>query len=93
MAQGPAFGDLQGGITLAGGVTAALFHRERTGHAPIVDSSLLAQGMWAVAPDISAAGDPGRTAAVADDSARHSATPPSIRSEAVAAVSGTTAES
>ncbi|WP_040699721.1 CaiB/BaiF CoA transferase family protein [Nocardia vinacea] len=55
VAQGPAFGDLQGGITLAGGVTAALFHRERTGHAPIVDSSLLAQGMWAVAPDIAAA--------------------------------------
>ncbi|MET9214204.1 MULTISPECIES: CaiB/BaiF CoA transferase family protein [unclassified Nocardia] len=55
MAQGPAFGDLQGGITLAGGVTAALFHRERTGHAPIVDSSLLAQGMWSVAPDIAAA--------------------------------------
>ncbi|MFI5717754.1 CaiB/BaiF CoA transferase family protein [Nocardia sp. NPDC051750] len=53
--QTPAFGDLQGGITLAGGVAAALFHRERTGHAPIVDSSLLAQGMWAVAPDIAAA--------------------------------------
>ncbi|UGT62515.1 CaiB/BaiF CoA transferase family protein [Nocardia asteroides] len=53
--QTPAFGDLQGGITLAGGITAALFHRERTGHAPIVDSSLLAQGMWAVAPDIAAA--------------------------------------
>ncbi|TLF98284.1 CoA transferase [Nocardia cyriacigeorgica] len=55
MAQGPAFGDLQGGITLAGGVAAALFHRERTGHAPLVDSSLLAQGMWAIAPDIAAA--------------------------------------
>ncbi|MBO0853717.1 MAG: CoA transferase [Nocardia sp.] len=53
--QGPAFGDLQGGITLAGGIMGALFHRERTGHAPIVDSSLLAQGMWAIAPDISAA--------------------------------------
>ncbi|MGW0176553.1 CaiB/BaiF CoA transferase family protein [Rhodococcus sp. NPDC003322] len=54
-AQGPAFGDLQGGITLAGGIATALFHRERTGHAAIVDSSLLAQGMWAVAPDIAAA--------------------------------------
>ncbi|MFF3572765.1 CaiB/BaiF CoA transferase family protein [Nocardia jiangxiensis] len=53
--QGPAFGDLQGGITLAGGIAAALFHRERTGRAPIVDSSLLAQGMWAIAPDIAAA--------------------------------------
>lgn len=55
MAQGPAFGDLQGGITLAGGVTAALFHRQRTGKPSIVDSSLLAQGMWAIAPDIVAA--------------------------------------
>lgn len=54
-AQGPAFGDLQGGSTLAGGIAAALFHRDRTGHAAIVDGSLLAQGMWAVAPDIAAA--------------------------------------
>lgn len=53
--QGPAFGDLQGGVTLAGGIAAALFHRERNGHAPVVDSSLLAQGMWAVAPDIAVA--------------------------------------
>ncbi|WP_280269020.1 CaiB/BaiF CoA transferase family protein [Nocardia wallacei] len=53
--QTPAFGDLQGGITLAGGIATALFHRERTGHAALVDSSLLAQGMWAVAPDIAAA--------------------------------------
>lgn len=53
--QGPAFGDLQGGATLAGGVCAALFHRERTGEPCIVDSSLLAQAMWAIAPSISAA--------------------------------------
>src|SRR6201747_2766834 len=53
--QGPAFGDLQGGITLAGGLCAALFHRERTGEPSIVDSSLLAQAMWAIAPSISAA--------------------------------------
>lgn len=53
--QGPAFGDLQGGATLAGGVCAALFHRERTGEPSIVDSSLLAQAMWAIAPSISAA--------------------------------------
>lgn len=54
-AQSPAFGDLQGGSTLAGGVAAALFARERTGEPSIVDGSLLAQGMWAVAPDIAAA--------------------------------------
>jgi crotonobetainyl-CoA:carnitine CoA-transferase CaiB-like acyl-CoA transferase len=53
--QGPAFGDLQGGVTLAGGVCAALFHRERTGEPTIVDSSLLAQAMWTIAPAISAA--------------------------------------
>jgi crotonobetainyl-CoA:carnitine CoA-transferase CaiB-like acyl-CoA transferase len=53
--QGPGFGDLQGGATLAGGVCAALFHRERTGEATVVDSSLLAQAMWAIAPSISAA--------------------------------------
>ncbi|HEY7053514.1 MAG TPA: CoA transferase [Mycobacterium sp.] len=53
--QGPGFGDLQGGITLAGGVCAALFHRERTGEASIVDSSLLAQAMWSIAPSISVA--------------------------------------
>jgi crotonobetainyl-CoA:carnitine CoA-transferase CaiB-like acyl-CoA transferase len=53
--QGPGFGDLQGGITLAGGVCAALFHRERTGEPSIVDSSLLAQAMWSIAPSISVA--------------------------------------
>jgi crotonobetainyl-CoA:carnitine CoA-transferase CaiB-like acyl-CoA transferase len=53
--QGPGFGDLQGGATLAGGVCAALFHRERTGEPTVVDSSLLAQAMWAIAPSISAA--------------------------------------
>lgn len=53
--QGPAFGDLQAGITLAGGVCAALFHRERTGEPTVVDSSLLAQAMWSIAPSISVA--------------------------------------
>jgi crotonobetainyl-CoA:carnitine CoA-transferase CaiB-like acyl-CoA transferase len=53
--QGPGFGDLQGGITLAGGLCAALFHRERTGEPSIVDSSLLAQAMWSIAPSISVA--------------------------------------
>src|SRR3982074_54115 len=44
--QGPGFGDLQGGITLAGGVCAALFHRERTGEPSIVDSPLPAPSVW-----------------------------------------------
>ncbi len=53
--QGPGFGDLQAGVTLAGGVCAALFHRERTGEPTTVDSSLLAQAMWSTAPSISVA--------------------------------------
>ena len=44
---GPGYGDLISGLTIAGGVSAALFHRERTGEALVVDNSLLATGMWA----------------------------------------------
>jgi crotonobetainyl-CoA:carnitine CoA-transferase CaiB-like acyl-CoA transferase len=51
-----AFGDLMGGLTIAGGISAALFHRERTGEATVVDSSLLALGMWATGANILAAG-------------------------------------
>ncbi|WAH97674.1 CaiB/BaiF CoA transferase family protein [Arthrobacter sp. MMS18-M83] len=53
--QGPAFGDLPSGLTLAGGVLGALYNRERTGEAATVDVSLMAQGMWTMAPDIVAA--------------------------------------
>ena len=45
---GPGFGDSQTGLALAGGLAAALFHRERTGEALVVDSSLLASGTWAM---------------------------------------------
>ena len=48
----PAFGDLPGGMTIAGGIAAALFARERTGEAPIVDVSLLGFAMWTLSPDI-----------------------------------------
>jgi crotonobetainyl-CoA:carnitine CoA-transferase CaiB-like acyl-CoA transferase len=44
---GPGFGDSIGGVTIACGIAAALFHRERTGEAPVVDVSLLSSGMWA----------------------------------------------
>jgi formyl-CoA transferase len=47
-----AFFDLQGGNTIAGAIGTALFRRERTGEAPIVDVSLMNVGMWALAPDI-----------------------------------------
>jgi crotonobetainyl-CoA:carnitine CoA-transferase CaiB-like acyl-CoA transferase len=50
--QPPAFGDLPGGQTLAGGVAAALLHRARTGETTEVDVSLLSFGMWVNSPDI-----------------------------------------
>lgn len=53
--QTPAFGDLAGGQTIAGGIAAALYQRARTGKAPVVDVSLLAVGLWAMSPDIVAA--------------------------------------
>ncbi len=53
---GPAFGDVIGGLTIAGGISAALFHRERTGEASIVDNSLLGTAMWATAASSMAAG-------------------------------------
>jgi len=42
-----AYGDNLGGLTIAGGVAAALLKRERTGEASVVDVSLLAVGAWA----------------------------------------------
>jgi len=53
---GPAFGDLMGGMTIAGGIAAALFHRERTGEALVVDNSLLGTAMWAAGASILGAG-------------------------------------
>jgi crotonobetainyl-CoA:carnitine CoA-transferase CaiB-like acyl-CoA transferase len=53
--QRAAFGDSTGGALLAGGIAAALFQRERTGVAPVVDLSLLGSAMWIMAPDIIAA--------------------------------------
>lgn len=52
---GPAYGDSIGGMTIAGGISAALFARERTGETSVVDVSLLSVGAWAMglAVDIS----------------------------------------
>ena len=44
----PAFGDSQTGFALASGVVAALLKRERTGEGTVVDTALLATGMWAM---------------------------------------------
>ena len=49
---GPGYGDSIGGMTIAGGILGALFHRERTGEALPLDVSLLGVGMWAMSPAI-----------------------------------------
>jgi len=53
--QRAAFGDFTGGMFIAGGIAAALFHRERTGESVEVDVSLLGNAVWILAPDIVAA--------------------------------------
>ena len=53
--QRPAFGDVLGGLTIAGGISAALVRRERTGVASIVDVSLLGLGLWSLAPEVTSA--------------------------------------
>jgi crotonobetainyl-CoA:carnitine CoA-transferase CaiB-like acyl-CoA transferase len=44
---GGAYGDNIGGMTIAGGIAAALFQRARTGRPSTVDISLLGVGAWA----------------------------------------------
>jgi crotonobetainyl-CoA:carnitine CoA-transferase CaiB-like acyl-CoA transferase len=43
----PAFGDSIGGMSIAGGISAALLHRLRTGEALEIDVSLLSTAWWA----------------------------------------------
>jgi crotonobetainyl-CoA:carnitine CoA-transferase CaiB-like acyl-CoA transferase len=43
----PAFGDSIGGMFIAGGISAALLHRERTGEATEIDVSLMSAAWWA----------------------------------------------
>jgi crotonobetainyl-CoA:carnitine CoA-transferase CaiB-like acyl-CoA transferase len=50
--QRPGFGDLAGGMTIAGAISAALFRRERDGVGSVVDISLLGVAMWMLSPDI-----------------------------------------
>jgi crotonobetainyl-CoA:carnitine CoA-transferase CaiB-like acyl-CoA transferase len=52
MQPAPGYGDSIGGMTIAGGIMGALFHRERTGEALPLDVSLLGVGMWAMSPAI-----------------------------------------
>lgn len=48
----PGFGDTIGGMSIAGGIAAALLHRERTGEATEVDVSLLSTAWWAAAAGV-----------------------------------------
>ncbi len=47
-----AFGDVVGGLTIAGAVSAALYRRSTTGEPSVIDVSLLASGIWQVQPDV-----------------------------------------
>jgi crotonobetainyl-CoA:carnitine CoA-transferase CaiB-like acyl-CoA transferase len=47
-------GDLSGGMNLAGAVAAALYRRQRDGHAPVVEVSLYATGIWWMAQAVTA---------------------------------------
>jgi crotonobetainyl-CoA:carnitine CoA-transferase CaiB-like acyl-CoA transferase len=51
---GPAYGDSIGGMTIAGGIAAALFARERTGEPSVVDISLVGTGLWAMGAGLTA---------------------------------------
>lgn len=48
----PAFGDVVGGLTIAGAISTALYKRAMTGQPSVVDASLLASGMWQIQMDI-----------------------------------------
>ena len=62
LAQGiPAFGDSIGGMNIAGGIAAALFHRERTGEAVELDVSLLSTAWWAAGASVTQGLESGQT--------------------------------
>ncbi|MCW2620562.1 MAG: CoA transferase [Frankiales bacterium] len=48
-------GDLNGGATLAGAISAALFRRERTGQGAVIDHSLYAMGGYIMSQSLAAA--------------------------------------
>ena len=45
-----AFGDLAGGMAIAGGIAAGLLQRATSGEAPVIDVSLLGLAMWVLSP-------------------------------------------
>src|SRR5262245_25539712 len=50
--QRPAMGDHPAGLSLAGAVSAALYHRERSGEGQEIHLSLFHAGMWMMATDV-----------------------------------------
>jgi crotonobetainyl-CoA:carnitine CoA-transferase CaiB-like acyl-CoA transferase len=50
--QRAAFGDVMTGVTLAGGIAAALYRRSVTGKGGLIDVSLFGTALWNIAPDI-----------------------------------------
>jgi crotonobetainyl-CoA:carnitine CoA-transferase CaiB-like acyl-CoA transferase len=56
----PAFGDSIGGMFIAGGISAALLHRERTGEAVELDVSLLSTAWWAAGASVTQGMETGR---------------------------------
>ena len=45
-------GDVVGGLTIAGAISAALYRRATTGEPSVVDASLFASGIWQIQSDI-----------------------------------------
>lgn len=50
-----AFGDVMGGLTIAGGIAAALYRRQKTGVPSVVDVSLLGLALWNISVDVASA--------------------------------------
>jgi crotonobetainyl-CoA:carnitine CoA-transferase CaiB-like acyl-CoA transferase len=48
----PSFGDVVGGLSIAGAIGTALYRRRATGEPSVLDASLLASGMWQVQVDV-----------------------------------------
>jgi crotonobetainyl-CoA:carnitine CoA-transferase CaiB-like acyl-CoA transferase len=51
----PAFGDVVGGLAIAGGISTALYQRSVTGRSTVIDISLFALGMWQIQMDVMSA--------------------------------------
>jgi crotonobetainyl-CoA:carnitine CoA-transferase CaiB-like acyl-CoA transferase len=56
-----AFGDSIGGMTIAGGISAALFHRAQTGEAVEMDVSLMSTAWWASGANLTQLMETGQT--------------------------------